>query len=172
MSMLLMSVASHAFAEFEAKPLHLPNFVGRNVCFGVQGAPTRPDWSAPFIETRRKLDTEEATHDIVFDDYDRIHIEEMLVDQTRCQGEPLGSAVWNQAGTAEFCLASWDKGKFVRITLQATYRSASYQKSVQAGIYAVGVCKLGDHPDTPEYGDVLKMDNGIPVLNPDYTKAH
>lgn len=162
---VLLSV-SDSLPQDAAGIVHLPNLVGRNICLGIEPSPSRPSWRTPTIRMERTLGSEDSVYEVIFDDSDEIRIDAAYVDDKSCKGLPSHSAIWDREGTAEFCLASWDKGKSVHVRMKARYAGAPNQRFVEDSIYTVAACKLGEHPNTPQYGDILKMDNGIPILNP------
>jgi len=156
-----------ASAEFAKQLPHAPNFVGRNMCLGIERPAPRGSQSAPILRTTWTQGTEKAEHEIVISSTDSIVVTEDLVDAEACRGLPLNTARWARNGTAEFCLSAWDKGKYVKVRLRASYVLSADKRSTLATLYAVGACKLGESPNAPSYGDVLKKDNGIPVFLPD-----
>jgi hypothetical protein len=149
-----------------ADPVHLPNIVGLNMCFGLEPPANRPLWSAPALTSTRKLNSEAVMHNVVYDSENRITITEDHVNVAACNNLAKNSAVWNKEGKAEFCLSSWDKGTYIKVTFGIIASSKADKNDLMRSLYAVGACKLGDHPGFPSYGDTLKMGSGTPVLLP------
>ena len=155
LSLLFVNSARAAFVE--GAP-HAPNFVGRNICLGIQAEPK----ASPIVEVTHKLGSNETVYKILSASGSRLSVEESIVDKAVCNGLPINTAQWNGRGEANFCLSAWDAGKYIRVKFLAPHASVVDLSS----LYAIAACKLGDHPDEPQYGDILKIDRGIPVLLP------
>jgi hypothetical protein len=168
LALISIVTAGCAFAQIRETIPHLPNFIGRNICIGIEGTPVRPDWSTPVIKTVQKLGSEAADYDIAFDGSNHIQIGEEYVEQDRCAGLPLNSAMWDKYGKASFCLSSWEKNKYIHVTFAALFKDKSAQRNLQDSIYSIAACQFGGHVGLPEYGEVLKMDSEVHVMNPDY----
>jgi hypothetical protein len=163
LSLFAFLVVAPAQAVWVEGGVHQPNVVGRNICFGVQ-APR--GLRAPLLNSSRYFESEKVTHEIVLEGVGQIIIDEDIVDTDQCRNLPTNSATWNADGTAAFCLASWDKGRFIKVGFRASVENEANRATLMSVLYAISACKVGDHPDTPSYGDTLKVGRGIPILNP------
>lgn len=140
---------------------HQPNFLGKNICIGIDTSAVRSEFHSPTIVTSMLFGTQHATHRLVFDSENVIEIAEDLVPRNACEGLPIDNAVWSDKKVAHFCLTSWDKDLYVKVDLGAKLLSKRSGSDVLSTLYGIGPCKVGDiAPDERVgyfYGEIVKV---------------
>ena len=136
---------------------HLPNFLGNNICLGIDVPSDQKKWDQTRIFTSSDLLRNTATHRIVLDRGDEISVEESLVGEKDCVGLPLNVAQWTSPTSANFCLKSWKENRFIKVKFSANYQKDN-REAISQVLYAIGPCDLGTG-DHYQYGDVLKVDS-------------
>jgi hypothetical protein len=158
------SPSQSAGMHLEAIP-HQPNFLGVNICIGVEAADGATK-NFPVISTSRKLGSQQAKHRLQFAGGDEVDISEDLVDEAGCNGLSVDDPRWKKNGTGLFCVKSWTKGKFVKVSMEAKPASHSNLALLENKIYAVGPCQIGSIDpvarQTYGYGEALQV-GPIPV---------
>lgn len=136
---------------------HLPNFLGKNICLGIEAPATRPGWAHPEIHVKTKLGSDSAYYEIIFSKRSAISVWENVVSRKACAHLPVNKVAWHADGHADFCMAMWDVAdKYVRVRFKTKSSGKKDHRDLMSSLYSVGSCKLGSD-GYYQYGDVLKV---------------
>lgn len=137
---------------------HQPNFLGKNICLGIEAPADKYQWRSPQIRSVTKLDTDQSEHDIIFDEKNRILVTENLVAKANCDGLPTDIARWGKSEKMEFCLKPWSGNRFIKVSISEQHSDPGNEFYIKRSIYAVGACKIGDGGSFYQYGEILKVE--------------
>jgi hypothetical protein len=161
-TLLLGFTSVSAAAAIQETIPHLPNFIGKNICLGIEAPYNRPDWKSPLITASQHLNGDSIEYRIEFDHSSSIYVTTDLVDEKSCTNLPVDDPRWDRTRHAKFCLRSLDNQDYVRVGFREEYASETDAADLIRSIYSVSACIFEPPGANFQYGYSLRM-NSIPV---------
>jgi hypothetical protein len=122
--------------------VHLPNFLGRYICLGINDAVAH-GLTPKEIVTTRSFAGKGARHVIKLDESDSVTVEEAPATLAECSGLPMENPQWNLVDRADFCLKVPGADRYVRVQFSMNVRP-EYQHEAKTVIFSVGAYVIGD----------------------------